>query len=230
MKLTRPTSPKPAFKSKVAPKAEPVKQKQDDDMDLQDVVRILTDVTKQNKDFAEGLNILTQKVDQIVKSIADVMKANQEFCTNVIQEISAISEYINIQPEDEQAQQLLPEKDDEEIEEAEEAESADEEGITAEDIMAMKKSELIALIDDNELPIDPAKYPKVGDLRKALIQYLEEEYDAENDEGDEDSADDGDASDFEEVGEGEDISGEDDEPDEDGAEGSAEADDDEDDW
>ena len=230
MKLTRPTSPKPAFKSKVVTKAAPPEKNQNDDMDLQDVVRILTDVTKQNKDFAEGLNILTQKVDQIVKSIADVMKANQEFCTNVIQEISAISEYINIQPEEEQAKQLLPEKDDEEVEEVEEAEAADEEGITAEDIMAMKKSELIALIDDNELPIDPAKYPKVGDLRKALIQYLEEEYDAENDEGDEDSADDGDASDFEEVGEGEDISGEDDEPDEDGAEGNTEADDDEDDW
>ena len=230
MKLTRPTSSKPAFKSKAAPKAEQEKKNQNDEMDLQDVVRILTDVTKQNKDFAEGLNVLTQKVDQIVKSIADVMKANQEFCTNVIQEISAISEYINIQPEDEQAQQLLPEKDDEEVEEAEEAESADEEGITAEDIMAMKKSELIALIDDNELPIDPAKYPKVGDLRKALIQYLEEEYDAENDEGDEDSPDDGDTADFEEVGEGEDVSGEDDEPDDDGAEGSPEADDDEDDW
>lgn len=230
MKLTRPTSPKPAFKSKVAPKAEPEKKNQNDEMDLQDVVRILTDVTKQNKDFAEGLNILTQKVDQIVKSIADVMKANQEFCTNVIQEISAISEYINIQPEDEQAQQLLPEKDDEEVEEAEEAESADEEGITAEDIMAMKKSELIALIDDNELPIDPAKYPKVGDLRKAIIQYLEEEYDAENDEGDKDSPDDGDTADFEEVGEGEDVSDEDDEPDDDGAEGSPEAGDNEDDW
>ena len=96
--------------------------------------------------------------------------------------------------------------------------------------MAMKKSELIALIDDNELPIDPAKYPKVGDLRKALIQYLEEEYDAKNDEGDEDSPDNGDTADFEEVGEEEDVSGEDDEPDDDGAEGSPEADDDEDDW
>lgn len=103
MKLTRPVAVKPAFKT--APVKEAPKKNPNDDMDLQDIVRILTDVTKQNKDFAEGLNVLTTKVDTIVKSISDVMKANQEFCTNVLQEVSAISEYINIQP-DEQAKEL----------------------------------------------------------------------------------------------------------------------------
>lgn len=225
MKLTRSNtaSPKPVFKS--VPKAAPKEAPKTDDTELQDVVRILTDVTKQNKEFAEGLNLLTQKVDQIVKAISQVMTTNKEFCDTVLQEISAISEYINIPADNEQE----PEKDAEEVEEAEEAEAADEEGITAEDIMAMKKSDLLALIEDNELPIDPAKYPKVGDLRKALIQYLEEEYDAENEDADEDSPDSGDASDFEEVDDGEEISGTDDESDEDGDTGDTEADD-EDDW
>ena len=225
MKLTRSNtaSPKPVFKS--VPKAAPKEAPKTDDTELQDVVRILTDVTKQNKEFAEGLNLLTQKVDQIVKAISQVMTTNKEFCDTVLQEISAISEYINIPADNEQE----PEKDAEEVEEAEEAEAADEEGITAEDIMAMKKSDLLALIEDNELPIDPAKYPKVGDLRKALIQYLEEEYDAENEDADEDSPDSGDASDFEEVDDGEEISGTDDESDEDGNTGDTEADD-EDDW
>ena len=225
MKLTRSNtaSPKPVFKS--VPKATPKEAPKTDDTELQDVVRILTDVTKQNKEFAEGLNLLTQKVDQIVKAISQVMTTNKEFCDTVLQEISAISEYINIPADNEQE----PEKDDEEVEEAEEAEAADEEGITAEDIMAMKKGDLLALIEDNELPIDPAKYPKVGDLRKALIQYLEEEYDAENEDADEDSPDSGDASDFEEVDDGEEISGTDDESDKDGDTGDTEADD-EDDW
>ena len=100
MKLTRSTTPKPFKAAKPVAPAKPAQPAQPDDVDFQDVVRMLTDVTQQNKDFAEGLSILTQKVDQIVKSIAEVMKTNKEFCESVIQEISAISEYINIPAED----------------------------------------------------------------------------------------------------------------------------------
>lgn len=242
MKLVRSNPAKPAFKTGSAPVKET--KNPNNDMDLQDIVRILTDVTKQNKDFAEGLNILTSKVDTIVKSIADVMKANQDFCNNVLQEVSAISEYINIQPE-EQAKELVPgqnaeqdaPEEDSEVDTIEDAEAADE-GVTVEDIMGMKKNELLALIADNEVPIDPAKYPKVGDLKKALIQYLEEQYDADN-EDDTDNADDtdeisdeADDSIAEDVGEGDDTPEADDESDDDGFGGDAEAqpDDEEDDW
>ena len=242
MKLVRSNPAKPAFKTGSAPVKET--KNPNNDMDLQDIVRILTDVTKQNKDFAEGLNILTSKVDTIVKSIADVMKANQDFCNNVLQEVSAISEYINIQPE-EHAKELVPgqnaeqnaPEEDSEVDTIEDAEAADE-GVTVEDIMGMKKNELLALIADNEVPIDPAKYPKVGDLKKALIQYLEEQYDADN-EDDTDDADDtdeipdeADDSIAEDVGERDDAPEADDESDDDGSGGDAEAqpDDEEDDW
>ena len=224
MKLTRSTTPKPFKAAKPVAPAKPAQPAQPDDVDFQDVVRMLTDVTQQNKDFAEGLSILTQKVDQIVKSIAEVMKTNKEFCESVIQEISAISEYINIPAEDGEAEEAEEDKS----EETEEAEAAEEEGITADDIMGMKKSEIIALIEDNDLPINPADYPKVADLRKALIQYLEEEFDADNGPT-EDSADEDDGDEGEVEGPDDDI-----EADGDDIEGDEEtggnADDDDDDW
>lgn len=239
MKLTRPVTVKPAFKA--APVKEAPKKNPNDDMDLQDIVRILTDVTKQNKDFAEGLNVLTTKVDTIVKSISDVMKANQEFCTNVLQEVSAISEYINIQP-DEQAKELADQTEDteNEVDTIEDAEAA-EEGVTVEDIMSMKKGELLALIEDNDVPLDVTKYTKLGELRKALIQYLQDQYDADNeDDNDAEGEDDGVSDDTSvgadtDAGEGGADSEEDDESDADGAEGDASNDassddDEEDDW
>lgn len=240
MKLTRPSTVKPAFKA--APVKEAPKKNPNDDMDLQDIVRILTDVTKQNKDFAEGLNVLTTKVDTIVKSISDVMKANQEFCTNVLQEVSAISEYINIQP-DEQAKELADQTEEDtenEVDAIEDAEAA-EEGVTVEDIMSMKRSELLALIEDNDVPLDAAKYAKLGELRKALIQYLQDQYDADNeDDNDAEGEDDGVSDDTSDgadtdAGEGGTDTEEDDESDADGAEGDASNDassddDEEDDW
>lgn len=219
MKLTRPTSPKP-FKKSAPVKSTPAPaQAKGEEVDIQDVMRMLNDVTQQNKAFAEGLSILTQKVDQIVKSVADVMNVNKEFCEDVLKEIAAISEYINIQPEEGEEQGAEPE----EVEEAEEAEAAEEEGITADDIMVMKKSDIISLIEDNEIPINPADYPKVADLRKALIQYLEEEY--EEDEGDEGEAPSDTEADFEDDGE---ESTEEADTDDDAGENSS--DDDEDDW
>ena len=184
MKLTRPNTQKPFNKpAKPAPVAQPAQQ---EEVDFQDVIQMLTNVTQQNKDFAEGLSILTQKVDQIVKSVSEVMTSNKEFCESVIQEISAISEYINIPPEEEQTEEQ-PEAQEAEAQEAEEAEAQEEEGITAEDIMQMSRGDLIALIEENELPIKASDYRKVDDLRKALIQYLE----SDDDDGDtaaEDSA------------------------------------------
>lgn len=184
MKLTRPSTPKPFNKpAKPAPVAQPAQQ---EEVNFQDVIQMLTNVTQQNKAFAEGLSILTQKVDQIVKAISEVMTNNKEFCESVIQEISAISEYINIPPEEEQTEEQ-PEAQEAEAQEAEEAEAQEEEGITAEDIMQMSRGDLIALIEENELPIKASDYRKVDDLRKALIQYLE----SDDDDGDtaaEDSA------------------------------------------
>lgn len=216
MKLTRPTSPKPFKKSAPVKSAPAPAQAKGEEVDIQDVMRMLNDVTQQNKAFAEGLSILTQKVDQIVKSVADVMNVNKEFCEDVLKEIAAISEYINIQPEEGEEQGAEPE----EVEEAEEAEAAEEEGITADDIMVMKKSDIISLIEDNEIPINPADYPKVADLRKALIQYLEEEYEEDEGEAPSDTE-----ADFEDDGE---ESTEEADTDDDAGENSS--DDDEDDW
>ena len=187
MKLTRPSTQKPFNKpakpAPVAPTCTAGRSR------FSDVIQMLTNVTQQNKDFAEGLSILTQKVDQIVKAISEVMTNNKEFCESVIQEISAISEYINIPPEEEQTEEQpeAQEAEAQEAQEAEEAEAQEEEGITAEDIMPMSRGDLIALIEENELPIKASDYRKVDDLRKALIQYLE----SDDDDGDtaaEDSA------------------------------------------
>lgn len=51
---------------------------------------------------------------------------------------------------------------------------------TADDIKGMKKAELKEMIEEYSIDIDPSDYPKVADLRKALIDMLE---DGEEEEG-----------------------------------------------
>ena len=41
----------------------------------------------------------------------------------------------------------------------------------------MKKADIIQLIEDNEIPIDPAEYPKVSELRNAVIALMESDDD-----------------------------------------------------
>lgn len=73
----------------------------------------------------------------------------------------------------------------------EEAGEGDEE-ITADDIRQMKKADIIQLIEDNEIPIDPAEYPKVSELRNAVIALMESDDDEDGDEdGEEAGGDDG---------------------------------------
>jgi seryl-tRNA synthetase len=66
-------------------------------------------------------------------------------------------------------------------EDGEEAGEGDEE-ITADDIRQMKKADIIQLIEDNEIPIDPAEYPKVSELRNAVIALMESDDDEDGDE------------------------------------------------
>ena len=67
-----------------------------------------------------------------------------------------------------------------------------DEEITADDIRQMKKADIIQLIEDNEIPIDPAEYPKVSELRNAVIALMESDDDEDGDEdGEEAGGDDG---------------------------------------
>lgn len=55
--------------------------------------------------------------------------------------------------------------------------------ITADDVRQMKKADLVQLITDYGLEIDPEDYPKVGDLRTAIIALMEEGGDEGGDGG-----------------------------------------------
>jgi hypothetical protein len=73
---------------------------------------------------------------------------------------------------------------------------ADEGEITAEHVKAMKRSEIVALIEANGLATKPDDYPKIGDLKAAVI---EEAFGAEDDAGTE-GGEAGDAGGEEQVG------------------------------
>ena len=71
------------------------------------------------------------------------------------------------------------EKEEEEKDEVEpEAETKDE-GVNAEEIKTMKKQDVIDLIDDNKIPVDYEKIKSIKALRQAVIDYLEDEEEAE---------------------------------------------------
>ena len=78
---------------------------------------------------------------------------------------------------DEEAEEETEEESDEEVEEAE---------LTEDDVRAMKRPELIALIQENDLEVDPAKHPKLDSLKDAVITALaaagEDEEESEDDE------------------------------------------------
>jgi len=77
--------------------------------------------------------------------------------------------------------------EEEEVEETKE-ESDEEEEISEEDILAMKKPELLDLIKEEELDIDLKKCKKIADLRDAVIDALFEE-EEETEESDEEDSD-----------------------------------------
>lgn len=56
--------------------------------------------------------------------------------------------------------------------------------ITADDVRQMKKPDLLKLIEEYGLDIEPEDYPKVGDLRTAIISLMED--DGTGEEGGED--------------------------------------------
>jgi hypothetical protein len=77
-------------------------------------------------------------------------------------------------------------------EEAEEGESEEAE-LTEEDVRAMKRPDLIQLIKDNELEIDPSKYPKIAALQDAVIERMAAAAEADEEEtGDADEEAEGD--------------------------------------
>ena len=59
-------------------------------------------------------------------------------------------------------------------EEADTAEGTEEAGITEDQIREMERDELVALIDANELDINPKKYKKIADLAEAIIALMQQ--------------------------------------------------------
>lgn len=76
-------------------------------------------------------------------------------------------------------------------EEEEEEKEEETEGYTWEEINTMKKKDLVKIIKEDDLDIDPNKYPKLKDLKEAVFEEVgveedeENEYVPENDEQDE---------------------------------------------
>ena len=79
--------------------------------------------------------------------------------------------------------------EEEEVEETKEESDEEEEEISEEDILAMKKPELLDLIKEEELDIDLKKCKKIADLRDAVIDALFEEEIEEDGEEEEENED-----------------------------------------
>jgi len=97
-------------------------------------------------------------------------------------------------PEDSEYETEEETEEDEEFDEEEEVEetkeeSDEEEEISEEDILAMKKPELLDLIKEEELDIDLKKCKKIADLRDAVIDALFEEEIEEDGEEEEENED-----------------------------------------
>ena len=98
--------------------------------------------------------------------------------------------FSQLQGEDEEDENSAPDEDgdeDEEVpEESEEEEEPEEEEeeLSEEEILKMKRGELIELIEDEDLKVQPKKYKKIADLRTAVIDELFEEEDGEEEGGD----------------------------------------------
>lgn len=93
-------------------------------------------------------------------------------------------------------EEIVAQDDDEEVddddegfadddEEGDDAEGDDE--LTDEDVLAMKKPELVQLIKDEKLDIDVKDYKKIADLRNAIVDILFEEEEEGNDGGGEEA-------------------------------------------
>lgn len=68
--------------------------------------------------------------------------------------------------------------------------TSDEEVLTRKEVEAMTKPQLVELIKDNELELDPKKFTNLGELRVAVIGLLEFEEDGEEGSGEGDDEDD----------------------------------------
>lgn len=98
------------------------------------------------------------------------------------------------------------EDEDEDVEEESEEDEEDEENLTEADINAMNKKELLALIEEDDLEVDPDEHKTLKKLRAAVIEELfteeddeeEEDLEFEDDEEEEDDLEDWDDEDEEE--------------------------------
>lgn len=81
-------------------------------------------------------------------------------------------------------------EDDDEDDDDEDDEDDDEDDVTEEEILKMKKADIIKLIKDEELEINPNEYKKIGELRAAVIDALFDDEDDEDDDWDSDDDDD----------------------------------------
>ena len=123
--------------------------------------------------------LLNGKIDEAIEAYSGFEAADEE---------EAEEEYEDEPEEDEEEDEEYDEDGDEEEadEDEEDEEDEDEDELTEDDIMKMKKSELVELIDEEELDID-IKGMKIKDIREAVIDEMfvedeDEEYDEEFDE------------------------------------------------
>ena len=61
------------------------------------------------------------------------------------------------------------------------SEAGEEEGLTSDDVMEMDSEQLIELIKENELGINPKKYKKTSELAEAVCEELFTEEDGDGD-------------------------------------------------
>lgn len=138
----------------------------------------------EKKPAAPAAGMTIDKLGAGLKKVLGLLEELKAEQAEIKESIAALAEGLeSLQEED------APEVCDEE--DGEEAGEGDEE-ITADDIRQMKKADIIQLIEDNEIPIDPAEYPKVSELRNAVIALMESDDDEDGDEdGEEAGGDDG---------------------------------------
>jgi hypothetical protein len=156
--------------------------------------------SKESKGLYAGLEIESTKV----LSTGALLISFTDGTSVIVQEI------VGLKDADEMATSFTDEEeeaedDEEEEEEAEDDEDEGEDEVSEEDIMAMSKKELLAVIEEDELDIDPKDHKKLEALKAAVIAELfgdeeeeaeEEEEEAEDDEEEEEEEEDDDMEDW----------------------------------
>ncbi len=119
---------------------------------------LVQDILLQVKDAVGLLNNLSSEKEPIVEKVP-------------LPKPEPIEDIEDEDIEDEDTDDIEEEDiEDEDIEE--EDTDGDEDFYTAEEIMAMKRDQLVEIIELNDLDVDPEDYPKTSKLREAIVSEL----------------------------------------------------------